>query len=628
MHKKVLSIGIVAMLLLTTVMLAIPTRAKVIPPGKEYTVYTKPPTVNGTAVGLGNTFVVELWANTSLFAGGPPPGCFAYAYWFQWNDTLLKLESWSVFPPVDKWTLGIFTGDDSLKDVNPNNGKNDTHSYGVSALGVPAAWMDDRKIASYTFRVMYEPVPPEPTMSCNLHIVDKGFADVNGANRPPGDLEDGLYTIYVGAIKKPHLEVKDTRDEDHTIERCDFPLDSKFNVTIGIKMLHTALNLRAWEVKLKFDTTLLNVSTVYNGTFLELFAPMGVYYVNVTYEDLGYVHIAGTMLGSPTSEPGTSPPMPSGPAEGDLAFVEFLVTNVSVAPAMYQCDIGLYDIKLVNSTDQPILYDPAVNLTYYACYTTLGWYLDCTTDSFRKKCETPWVGKGPNVTADAYEPQDLVILYAYLEYNQEPEAYKMVTFEIHGPVNSVENITIFRTAWTNDSGIATINFTIPGSGLPNWYEMVHGKWTCYQAAQVKIYQKPTDWLWFEVGWIVEILNVTVGVPHPEGVEKNEWINITIWYKNIMMIEKWVLFTITVLDELLDPIQTETKGIWVDPATYAHNPIPTYGFIVIDSLIPDYAHVGLATVYVNAFTDLPMNCGCPYCPEVTATFWIIKTGSGT
>jgi len=193
--KKLLPNGIVALLLLSMVMLTTPASAKPIPPGFEYTVYTKPPTVNGSAVGLGNTFVVELWANTSLFGGGPPPGCYAYAYWFQWNDTLLNLTSWSVFPPVDKWTLGIFTGDDSLKDIDIN-GKKDTHSYGVSALQVPAAWMDNRKIANYTFKVMYQPAYPEPTMSCNLHIVDKGFADVNGANRPPGDLEDGTYEIF------------------------------------------------------------------------------------------------------------------------------------------------------------------------------------------------------------------------------------------------------------------------------------------------------------------------------------------------------------------------------------------------------------------------------------------------
>jgi hypothetical protein len=372
---------------------------------------------------------------------------------------------------------------------------------------------------------------------------------------------------------------------------------------------------------------------------MELFGM--VFYVNVTYEELGYVIAGATYLADPSPEPGTTPPCaPSyGPAQGELLIIEFLVTNVSVAPTLYGCEIGLYDTVLVNSTDLPIEHLIYSNLTYNACYETAGWWLDCTTDSFRKKCETPYIGEGANKTADAYEPQDLVILYAYLEYNQEPEAYKMVTFEVHGPANPVYNITIIRTALTNESGIATINFTIPGSGIPDWYTMVAGKWWCYQAAQVKIYEKPTDWLFFEVGWIVELLNVTITTPHPEGAEKTEIIDITICFKNIMMIDKNVTFTVTVLDELLDPIQIDIYGWTVSAATYgpveefepglfASNPDPYESCIVLNSTIPEWAHVGLATVYVNAFTDLPRNCGCPYCPEISTTFWVIATGSGT
>jgi hypothetical protein len=639
--KKPLSIVLVALLMISMAMLTAPTIAQYPAPPNGGSIYLDPDYVNGSDVGVGNTFVVELWANMTPDAGIPPYGCYAYAYWLDWDDTLLEIQSYNVYPPTDVWTSGIFTAEDLLVDTDINT-KDDRHSYSVTALGTPPGWNDTRKIGDYTFKVIYEPIFPESDVVSSLDLTDKGFAD---ANEDPISMNvyDGVYEVFAGLPPTPKLEVKDPRDHDNEIERCEFPLDSKLNVTVCIKDLHWANYLRAWEAKLSFPTSLLNMSAAYNGTFLESFGPLGVFYVNTTFEDDGYVLIAGTMLGDPAMEPGTSPPMPFNATyntdQGVLMTVEFLVTNVSVAPTMYEGEIGLYDTKLVNSTDLPIDHLVSANLTYYACFTTLGWYLDCTTDSFRKKCDTPYVGVGPNMTADAYEPQDLVILYATLTYNEEPEAYKMVTFEIHGPANSVENITIFRTAWTNASGIATINFTIPGSGLPNWEEMVFGKWWCYQAAQVKIYTKVTDWIFWEVGWIVEVTSVEVGVPHPEGVERGEEMNITICFKNIMMIEKPGIITITVLDELLDPIQTEVGAFVIEPAAYgpveefepglfASNPIPSEDCVVIYSTIPIYAHVGLATVYVNCFTDLPSNCGCPYCPEVTVTFWVIATGTGT
>jgi hypothetical protein len=347
---------------------------------------------------------------------------------------------------------------------------------------------------------------------------------------------------------------------------------------------------------------------------------------------LGYVIAGATYLADPSPFPGTTPPNPPsyGPAQGELLIIEFLVTNVSIAPTTYECEIGLYDTILVNSTDLPIEHGIYSNLTYNACYETAGWYLDCFTDVYRKtgNTTTEFIGIGLNETADCYEPQELVILYAYLEYNQEPEAYKPVDFEIHGPPNPYYNITIFRSTWTNASGIATINFTIPGSGFENWPDMVMGHWTCYQAAQVKLLGKIEDWLYWKVGWIIEVIEVEV-IPGPGGwtseigPQKCEWIEIVVTYKTISFISKHVLFTVTAFDELLDPVQWDEWEVEVDPTDYYLCSERT-DVTSVYSHIPPWAHVGLGTIYVNAFTDYPSACGCSYCPEVSVGFWIVAT----
>jgi len=194
-HTEKLSPSLAALLLLSTVMLATPTSAKPAPPG-EGVIWLEPDCVNGSAVGgLGSTFIVELRVNISVTAGPPggPYGCFAYAYWLSWNDTLLNLTSYSVFPPTDIWTSGIFTAEDLKKDTDLNN-KSDIHSYSVTALGTPPGFTGARKIAEYTFIIAYQPIDPESNMSCVLDITEKGFVDAN-EDPIPMAAYDGLYVI-------------------------------------------------------------------------------------------------------------------------------------------------------------------------------------------------------------------------------------------------------------------------------------------------------------------------------------------------------------------------------------------------------------------------------------------------
>jgi len=162
-------------------------------------IWVEPNYVNGSVVGgLGSTFAVELWANISETAGGtgapPEYGCFAYAYWFSWNDTLLEIQSYNVYPPEDVWSEGISTISDRLRDVS-DNAKNDRHEYAVTALGMPPGWKDGRKIAGYTFKIIYQPTYLEADISCVLDITDRGFADDEENSIAMTDY-DGLYEIF------------------------------------------------------------------------------------------------------------------------------------------------------------------------------------------------------------------------------------------------------------------------------------------------------------------------------------------------------------------------------------------------------------------------------------------------
>jgi hypothetical protein len=80
-------------------------------------------------------------------------------------------------------------------------------------------------------------------------------------------------------------------------------------------------------------------------------------------------------------------------------------------------------------------------------------------DLFTQKM--PFNGKGMNQSSDAFQPQELVILYAFVTFNEYPIASKLVAFHINNPANALENITVVGVSSTNQSGIAQFSFRMP-----------------------------------------------------------------------------------------------------------------------------------------------------------------------
>jgi hypothetical protein len=612
--KKVSSISFIVLLLLSMATVVIATPWDGVPDdiNPAQAIWVDPE--NTTGLGLGDIFTVDVLVNVSdPDGGGAATGLYGFEYKLKWDNTWLsavEIQTHSDAVPGSDLLPG-WTSVYIASNITGTVASDDYHGYAVSATGgVAFAGVDS--LCTYKFQVLQQPTFPSPDYLGYLDIYDDILVD-DTATPIPHATVDGDYVVEATTVEPPKVGV----DPDYVLG----VYGENFTVDIVIEPAHplfAAWNMCGWEAKLSYNTTHLDALACIEGAWFAGFAgPNGTYPVCNINDTAGIVHMANLYLGPHTAPSGT----------GVLMTIVFNASWMYTVPPGIPPVISaldLFDVLLVNCDSQPIDLYGVNDGEYEAPYQTLGWSLDCWTDSFRKKCWTPFTGEGPNATADAYEPHDMVILYAYLTFNEWPQQNWIVTFEIYGPVNPYENITIFRTAITNASGIATINFTIP---WPCEYseEIIFGKWICYQYAQVKdpwagededYSARPFDILKWDVGWIVELLDVTV---EPDPISPCETANITVFYKNIMQIPKWVVITVTIYDTLLDPIGSVIGGFEAPPGLFCD---PYYGSVVLYIHIPKWAHVGPgATVFVNAFTALPSHGGCVYCTEISATFTI-------
>jgi len=209
----------------------------------------------------------------------------------------------------------------------------------------------------------------------------------------------------------------------------------------------------------------------------------------------------------------------------------------------------------------------------------------------------PYSGKGFNQSSDAFAPQELVILYALVTYNDAPVADKLVSFAIIYP-NETE---VIRSNETNEYGIATIFFRLEAEAMGTYRVIATVEVAGYTVA---------DYLHFKVGWIVNIVEIeTVDVNGfiKTQFRKGEILYLNIYLQNIAFTPKNVTLTITVYDEKSTPIGATGFQMKVEPGW---NELRT----VLAILIPQWCYAGLGSVHVNAFTDWVVNNGTPYCPE--------------
>lgn len=226
----------------------------------------------------------------------------------------------------------------------------------------------------------------------------------------------------------------------------------------------------------------------------------------------------------------------------------------------------------------------------------------------------PYGGKGLNQPSDAFAPQERVVLYAYVTYRDCPVSNKIVGFDIHGPINSVENVSFIRTALTDASGVATISFRIPWPA-ENPETIVFGVWNVH--ASVEIAEVPVrDDLSFKVGWLVEIISVVTVDENlrPETKFVRECcVGVKIVLANIAMLSKTVTLTVTAQDasNIVFPNRILLEDFVVEPEK-------TYVYVYCVLQIPEEAALGKASVAASAFEG-----GVACCPEKSAEFAILS-----
>ena len=235
-------------------------------------------------------------------------------------------------------------------------------------------------------------------------------------------------------------------------------------------------------------------------------------------------------------------------------------------------------------------------------------------DLFTEKM--PFNGKGMNQSSDAFQPQELVILYANVTYNEDPVANNLVAFQVNNPLNAFQNITILGVSSTNASGIAQFYFRIPWPS-ENAEQIIFGEW--FAIASVEIAQQVVvDTLTFQVGWIIKITNIATLNARLEPQTRylrGDMIVFNLTVENIALIPKSATIIIDAQDAASYPI----IHIEMDNLVFqsGENHVRAY------SQIPTAAAIGEATVSAAAYTAPPKISGVLYSPAALSTFEIIR-----
>jgi hypothetical protein len=225
-------------------------------------------------------------------------------------------------------------------------------------------------------------------------------------------------------------------------------------------------------------------------------------------------------------------------------------------------------------------------------------------DLFTQK--EPYSGKGPDMPSDAFGPQEPVILYALVLYNEVPFPNSLVTFYVRNPKNE----SFSFTAKTNISGIATVNFAIPQSSE------FFGEWFALANVSIgSIYFRDT--LTFKVDWVVKLISVRTidnNLTYRTTFGRGD-VGLEVTLRSIAMVGKNATFPIVIKDELNVPVSH------LEISDFEVQPNEQLILIYCKLHIPEWAYVGRATAYVSALTTSGNSSGVPYCPSVSTVFSI-------
>ena len=265
----------------------------------------------------------------------------------------------------------------------------------------------------------------------------------------------------------------------------------------------------------------------------------------------------------------------------------------------------------------------AVTLTMIAIllsFTQANMKMVSSSDTARKidlfTQKMPFNGMGINHSSDAFEPQELVILYALVTYNEDPIANKLVTFQVNNLANAFQNITVVGVSSTNQSGIAQFSFRIPWPS-ENAEQIVFGEWSAIATVDIAE-QVVVDTLTFQVGWIIKITNIaTLNAKFETQARflRGDLIVFDLTVENIALIPKSGTIIIDVQDANSYPI------IYIEMDNLIFQPGENH--VRASSQIPITATIGEAKVLATVYTAPPKIGGVLFSPAALSQFEIIS-----
>jgi len=228
--------------------------------------------------------------------------------------------------------------------------------------------------------------------------------------------------------------------------------------------------------------------------------------------------------------------------------------------------------------------------------------------------KAPFDGKGANLSSDAFEPQELVVLQALVTYNEGPQCSMDVAFQVEGPPNPFENFTAVGSGRTNEAGRTEFAFRLPWP-CQKPEEIVFGEWVAIATVNIAS-RVVVDVLTFRVGWIIRIAEIATldSQLKPQSIfARDDPIIFNLTVENIARAAKSATIKIDVKDSMDKPI----IHIQMEDALFQAGQTTVQAL----SLIPVSAQIGMANVSAAPFTAPPESGGRLYSPAIYTTFQI-------
>lgn len=550
---------------------------------------------------VSDTFKVSIMAEDVV-------GLFGWELVLTWNASLLGCTVEQLNYNI--WGAGNFLG--PWVPVPIDNVAGEYHqSLTGKAPGVPqdgTFWL-----ANLTFAILMAPGYGE-TLHTELHLQKApGYTAYclldSSSNEIPHDYLPGNYYFeWAPPTLNAYLEVDPAVNTfaGKNIYKAPFT----FSVDVNIRDVDAGWQLAGLEFVMYYNTTVLDVLSVENGTFFEPFGVAEFFYSAdfplYTAPDVGMLRVAYAVLGSTSAAYG----------DGLVCTITFNATYQEQFPTAVWSDL---DIEIdeangmtsyfINFLAADLPFEPEVDGYYSLAGYVIGRVIDLYT-----QYPDPFGGQGPAQPSDMFWPQKEVQLFALVTYNEWPVQQKPVSFEVRAPDGTVMTVL---TAVTNETGVAHASFRM------NWPcenpEDLFGVWTVVATVDVACIVV-NDTMQFHYDYLVHFSKVTTDLE--EYAHCNTMI-ITVNFTSHAQQDYTVLITATLHDELNYPVITGTVSglVTIGGAVFC---TPEVYEITFEIHVDKSVAAGTATIHVSALTDWPFDLGAALCPEATAEVNILAT----